>query len=264
VFSLPPNLIPELYLFQSSFLHSSELGSASTSASSTRSIPVHLENELSSELHRSKHHHRHYLQHDFGDRLTIPLSFPSQIALGRSDTFVAANLSSCLMHIDRRWPPTTCTTSDEFNALQTTQSSVSVQNTADKGLEIYTTLKMDVVRTPGEIVKWVVSWSRVNLTYAISRRYDIPLKPGMEQAMLVVDDGELETYRSFTEARRTWSRISSSSRNSTARLVISFDKMSSWWLGHCEGATIRCLSSVFLCARLLVFQVNAYAERDHP
>ena len=127
----------------------------SSSSGSIRSIPPHLEKELSFESDRAERHYRHYLQHSFDDRLTVPLWFPSTIALGsvgyiRHGQFVKL--------LDAHHPPLEMRDLppmpylDEFSSLQTSTTPVNVRTAAERGLDYVTSLT-SFIRSSGETTK---------------------------------------------------------------------------------------------------------------
>ncbi|KAK4689262.1 hypothetical protein P7C73_g848, partial [Tremellales sp. Uapishka_1] len=165
--------------------------SNSSSSGSIVSIPPHLENQLSFESDRAERQYRHYLTHSFDDRLTIPLWFPSPVHLGaigylRHGAFVNL-MDARVPPMGRDMPPQPFL--DEFSSLQTTTTPVAVRSTAEKGLDLISGLTK-FRKVSGE-----------TMSKAISRRISFPLKIGMKHASLIVDDGQFEIYRSFSEAR---------------------------------------------------------------
>lgn len=126
---------------------------ASSSSGSIRSIPRHLATEISFESDRAERHYRHYLNHDFDDRLSIPLWFPSEIPLGsvgyiRHGQFIKL--------FDATLPPTEIEELppvvhlDEFASLATIKTPVNVQNVADKGWELVHSAWMNFKKSSGE------------------------------------------------------------------------------------------------------------------
>ncbi|ORX40883.1 hypothetical protein BD324DRAFT_647787 [Kockovaella imperatae] len=166
----------------------------SSSSGSVHSIPPHLETEPSFDSDRAERHYRHYLQHDFDDRLTLPLWFPSLVSLGevgyiRHGQFVKlldAHRPPLVTH-QRQLPPLPFL--DEFSSLHTNGGPVNVRTAAEKGFDLVSSWT-SFIRSSGEQTK-----------QAVSRRITFPLRPGMKQAALIVDDGEFEIYDSFAEAR---------------------------------------------------------------
>jgi hypothetical protein len=137
-----------------------ELDDISSSSGSIRSIPQHLEKELSFESDRAERHYRHYLQHDFDDRLTVPLWFPSHVSLGsvgyiRHGQFVKlldaqqpANFGNL--------PPMPFL--DEFSALQTTTTQINVRNAAGRGLDMVTAAVTNFIKSSGQTTQLVVMY----------------------------------------------------------------------------------------------------------
>ena len=127
----------------------------SSSSGSIQSIPPHLEKEPSFDSDRAERHYRHYLTHDFDDRLTLPLWFPSAVALGevgyiRHGQFIklldAHRLSTTTLGL----PPMPYL--DEFSSLQTDTKAVNVRNAAEKGLDYVSSLT-NFIRSSGEQIK---------------------------------------------------------------------------------------------------------------
>nr|XP_019007852.1 TKL/TKL-CCIN protein kinase [Kwoniella pini CBS 10737]OCF46633.1 TKL/TKL-CCIN protein kinase [Kwoniella pini CBS 10737] len=169
-----------------------DLDDVSSSSGSLASIPPHLETQPSFESDRAERHYRHYLSHGFDDRLSIALWFPSVIPLGsvgyiRHGQFVLlmdAHLPSIGV---KELPPMPYL--DEFSSLHTTRIAVNTRGTAEKGLDMVAALS-NFIKPSGE-----------SSQKAISRRLPFPLKPGMKQAALIVEDGTFEIYKSIAEAR---------------------------------------------------------------
>lgn len=110
----------------------------SSSASSLRSIPPHLEHEPSNESDRAEKHYRHYLSHEFDDRLSVALWFPSPVSLGsvgymRHGQFVKLlDAHSPPVGIDEM-PPMPFL--DEFSALQISSTTINVRSGLEKNLD---------------------------------------------------------------------------------------------------------------------------------
>ncbi|WVQ63410.1 uncharacterized protein L199_001563 [Kwoniella botswanensis] len=166
--------------------------SMSSSSGSVASIPAHLETEPSFESDRAEKHYRHYLSHEFDDRLSIALWFPSPVPLGsigytRRGQFVRL--------MDAHIPPVGIGSLppmpylDEFSSLHTTRVAVNARGTTGKGLDMVAALT-NFIKPTGE-----------SSQKAVSRRIPFPLKPGMKQAALIVEDGTFEIYKSLAEAR---------------------------------------------------------------
>ncbi|WVQ95463.1 hypothetical protein IAU59_002560 [Kwoniella sp. CBS 9459] len=164
----------------------------SSSSGSIASIPPHLESQPSFESDRAERHYRHYLQHNFDDRLSIALWFPTPVPLG-SVGYIRHGQFVHLM--EAQVPPIGVKTLppmpylDEFSSLQTTRSLVNARGTTDKGLDMVAALT-NFIKSSGE-----------RSQKAISRRLSLPLRPGMKQAALIVEDGQFEIYRSLSECR---------------------------------------------------------------
>ncbi|WVF67899.1 hypothetical protein IAT40_002660 [Kwoniella sp. CBS 6097] len=164
----------------------------SSSSGSIASIPPHLENQPSFESDRAERHYRHYLQHSFDDRLSIGLWFPTPVPLG-SVGYVRHGQFIHLM--DAQVPPIGVKSLppmpylDEFSSLQTTRSPVNARGTTEKGLDMVAALT-NFIKSSGE-----------RSQKAVSRKLSLPLRPGMKQAALVVEDGQFEIYKSLAECR---------------------------------------------------------------
>ncbi|WVW80744.1 hypothetical protein I302_102730 [Kwoniella bestiolae CBS 10118] len=164
----------------------------SSSSGSVTSIPAHLETQPSFESDRAERHYRHYLSHGFDDRLSIALWFPSPVPLGsigyiRHGQFVHL-MDAHLPPVGvRQLPPMPYL--DEFGALHTNRVAVNARGTTEKGLDIVAALT-NFIKPTGE-----------SSQKAVSRRIPFPLKPGMKQAALIVEDGTFEIYKSLAEAR---------------------------------------------------------------
>ncbi|WWC65266.1 uncharacterized protein I303_107883 [Kwoniella dejecticola CBS 10117] len=169
-----------------------DLDDVSSSSGSLASIPPHLETQPSFESDRAERHYRHYLSHGFDDRLSIALWFPSAVPLGsvgyiRHGQFVHL-MDAHLPPIGvKELPPMPYL--DEFSSLHTTSIPVNTRGTAEKGLDMVAALS-NFIKPSGE-----------SSQKAVSRRIPFPLKPGMKQAALIVEDGTFEIYRSLAEAR---------------------------------------------------------------
>ncbi|KAK8850608.1 hypothetical protein IAR55_004527 [Kwoniella newhampshirensis] len=164
----------------------------SSSSGSLVSIPPHLESQPSFESDRAERHYRHYLQHAFDDRLTLPLWFPSVIPLGsvgyfRHGQFVHLINAGVPPIGVEELPPVPYL--DEYSRLQTQTMPVNPRTSAVKGLDMMAALTK-FIKPSGE------TWQK-----AVSRRFTIPLRPGMKQAALIVDDGQFEIYKSLGQAR---------------------------------------------------------------
>ncbi|OCF45644.1 TKL/TKL-CCIN protein kinase [Kwoniella heveanensis CBS 569] len=164
----------------------------SSSSGSIASIPPHLESQPSFESDRAERHYRHYLQHNFDDRLSIALWFPTPVPLG-SVGYIRHGQFIHLM--DAQVPPIGVKSLppmpylDEFSSLQTARSPVNARGTTDKGLDMVAALT-NFIKPSGE-----------RSQKAISRRLSLPLRPGMKQAALIVEDGQFEIYKSLAECR---------------------------------------------------------------
>ncbi|WRT70785.1 uncharacterized protein IL334_007784 [Kwoniella shivajii] len=164
----------------------------SSSSGSVASIPPHLETQPSFESDRTERHYRHYLSHGFDDRLSIALWFPSPVPLG-SVGYIRHGQFIHLMdaHIPpvgvRQLPPLPYL--DEFSSLHTTKIPVNPRGATEKGLDMVAAVT-NFIKPSGE-----------SSQKAISRRASFPLRPGMKQAALVVEDGTFEIYNSLTECR---------------------------------------------------------------
>lgn len=110
----------------------------SSSASSLKSIPAHLAHEPTNESDRAEKHYRHYLSHEFDDRLSVALWFPSPVSLGsvgyiRHGQFVKL--------LDAHSPPIGMPSLppvpflDEFSALQIASSPINVRSGLEKNLD---------------------------------------------------------------------------------------------------------------------------------
>jgi hypothetical protein len=125
----------------------------SSSSGSIRSIPQHLAKEISFESDRAERHYRHYLNHDFDDRLSIPLWFPGEIPLGsvgyiRHGQFVRLLDATRPSPDIKELPPVL--QMDEFAALATKRAAVNVQNVADKGWGLVQSAWMNFIKSSGE------------------------------------------------------------------------------------------------------------------
>lgn len=125
----------------------------SSSSGSIRTIPQHLAEEISFESDRAERHYRHYLNHEFDDRLTVPLWFPAEIPLG-SVGYIRHGQFVKLLDANRpppdvqELPPVLRL--DEFDSLMTKKSAVNVQNVADKGWEMVHSAWMNFIKSSGE------------------------------------------------------------------------------------------------------------------
>ncbi len=125
---------------------------SSSSSGSLRSIPPELEDQLSNESDRAERHYRHYLQHDFDDRLTLPLWFPTIIPLG---TVGYVRHGQFVKLLDAHQPPLDMKDLppmpylDEFSSLQTAQIPVNVRNAAERGLDMVNAFT-SFIRSSGE------------------------------------------------------------------------------------------------------------------
>lgn len=125
----------------------------SSSSGSIRSIPPHLEKELSFESDRAERHYRHYLQHEFDDRLTIPLWFPSSVPLGsigyiRHGEFIKLMEADGLPGGISDLPPVP--RMDEFSSLQTFTTPINVRSTTERGWDIFNSAVTSFIKASGE------------------------------------------------------------------------------------------------------------------
>ena len=133
----------------------------SSTSGSVRSIPPELRNQVSSDSDRAERQYRHYLTHDFDDRLTLPLWFPSVIDLG-SVGFVRHG--QFVKILDALRPPTDLgelppmAYLDEFASLQTIKMPVNVRNAAERGLDLVNAIT-SFIRTGGEKSKCIITQS---------------------------------------------------------------------------------------------------------
>jgi hypothetical protein len=112
--------------------------STSSSASSLRSIPDHLEDEPSNESDRAEKFYRHYLAHEFDDRLSVALWFPTPVALGevgyiRHGQFIKLLDSHEPPVIAGEMPPMPYM--DEFSSLQVASMPINVRSGLEKNLD---------------------------------------------------------------------------------------------------------------------------------
>jgi len=112
--------------------------STSSSASSLRSIPDHLEDEPSNESDRAEKFYRHYLAHEFDDRLSVALWFPTPVVLGevgyvRHGEFVKLLDSHEPPVIAGEMPPMPYM--DEFSSLQVASMPINVRSGLEKNLD---------------------------------------------------------------------------------------------------------------------------------
>ncbi|WWC92388.1 uncharacterized protein L201_007345 [Kwoniella dendrophila CBS 6074] len=77
---------------------------------------------------------------------------------------------------------------DEFSAFQTIKVAVNERGNTEKGLEMVATISNSLKLSAEE-------------SKAPCRRISFPLKPGMKQAALIVEDGTFEIYKSLTQAK---------------------------------------------------------------
>ena len=129
----------------------------SSSSGSVHSIPSYLEREPSFDSDRAERHYRHYLQHEFDDRLTLPLWFPSVVSLGEVGYIRHGQFVKLL---DAQHPPAARGNRtlppmpylDEFSTLHTNGGPVNVRTAAERGLDLVTSLT-SFIRSSGEQTK---------------------------------------------------------------------------------------------------------------
>ncbi|WVQ86131.1 hypothetical protein IAT38_008299 [Cryptococcus sp. DSM 104549] len=171
--------------------HSSSTGSVSSFHASVV-LPRNQQVDTSSDAVRSEKHYRHYLQHDYDDRLTVPLWWPSRVALGSVGYIRAGRFVQLL---DAHVPPIgtyelpPMPYLDEFSSLQIRRTAVNPRGPSEVGRDVMAAVTT-FFKSSGETSQ-----------KAISRRLPFPLKPGMKQAALIVEDGQFEIYKSMAEAR---------------------------------------------------------------
>lgn len=112
--------------------------STSSSASSLRSIPDHLEDEPTNESDRAEKFYPHYLAHEFDDRLSVALWFPTPVGLGevgyiRHGQFVKLLDSHQPPTISGEMPPMPYM--DEFSSLQVASMPINVRSGLEKNLD---------------------------------------------------------------------------------------------------------------------------------
>ncbi|WVR08680.1 hypothetical protein IAU60_005738 [Kwoniella sp. DSM 27419] len=160
----------------------------SSSSGSILSIPPHLQGYPTFESDRAERHYRHYLQHNFDDRLSIPLWFPSLVPLGsvgfvRNGQFTHL-LDAHMPVLGEEQPPFSHL--PDFSSAQIVTAAVNTRGATEKGLDMVAAFT-NYMKPSGEGDQG-----------AISRKIDFPLRPGMKQAALVVEDGQFEIFKSLT------------------------------------------------------------------
>jgi hypothetical protein len=112
--------------------------STSSSNSSLRSIPAYLDDEPCNESDRAEKFYRHCLSHEFDDRLSVALWFPTPVALGEVGYIRHGQFVKLL---DSHQPPSNLGEMppmpymDEFSSLQVASMPVNVRSGLERNLD---------------------------------------------------------------------------------------------------------------------------------
>lgn len=130
---------------------------SSSTASSLRSIPDHLDDEQTNESDRAEKFYRHYLAHEFDDRLSVALWFPTPVFLGevgylRHGQFVKLLDGHQPPVIGGEMPPMPYM--DEFSSLQVATVPINVRSGLEKNMDRFVAWTK-FVKSSGETAQYV-------------------------------------------------------------------------------------------------------------